>query len=68
MTSYSQWGAEQPDASMVDHSCVTLHPKDGLWYTRQCDDLRPAICRVTNGMLQGLGEVCEILKMIDLEQ
>ncbi|KAK4303964.1 hypothetical protein Pmani_024063 [Petrolisthes manimaculis] len=71
-TSYSQWGTGEPDASLVDHSCVTLHPRDGLWYTQQCDDLRPAICLVTNDTSRGVGAppltgYCDAPDWVDLD-
>ncbi|XP_042225734.1 macrophage mannose receptor 1-like isoform X2 [Homarus americanus] len=43
-TTYTNWARGQPNASLADHNCVRLDSSNGLWYSENCDQVRPFIC------------------------
>ena len=46
MTLYDKWGAGMPGSPSGNHSCVALSQQDGRWYTRNCMDNLPGICKI----------------------
>ncbi|XP_071527696.1 macrophage mannose receptor 1-like isoform X2 [Panulirus ornatus] len=44
-TTYTNWGPNQPNASLTDHNCVRLDSHTGLWISEKCNQWRPFICK-----------------------